>query len=173
MELCKSKTKKEDEEQEQENSRSAPDKIEQHVPPDDDEQQDEESREGEHLPMPTTSFSIPGSSSDPRVDFLPSSTVSIITVTSIGGLPIPLSSPKYPTIHDSTPSTNSNTNMGGNGFSCTRNTSAEPRPCLNITTLSVRSIYLLRQCFQDSVFLSNNLLPPLLPDFGECLDTDK
>ena len=161
VEHCKRKIKRKEEDvnvdEEQEHGRSAPDNVEQHLPPDDDVQQGEENQEVEDLPYPNTG---PGSSSaslssslctststNPRVEMLPSGTVRIInaTVATVGGQPITLSSPKYPTIQKpSIPSvkiTSSNANIGGSGFSCTRNTSAEPRPCLNITTLSVRSIY--------------------------------
>ena len=157
VEHCKRKIKRKeedvDEEEEPEHERSALDDVEQHLPPDDDVQHDEESQEVEDLPYPNTG---PGSSSslytststNPRVEMLPSRTVSIInaTVATVGGQPITLSSQKYPTVQKpripSIKITSSNTNMGGSGFSCTRNTSAEPRPCLNITTLSVRSMYL-------------------------------
>ena len=161
VEHCKRKIKRKeedvDEEEEPEHERSALDDVEQHLPPD-DVQQGEENQEVEDLPYPNTGpgpSSAPFSSSlctststNPRVEMLPSRTVSIInaTVATVGGQPITLSSPKYPTVQKpSIPSikiTSSNTNMGGSGFSCTRNTSAEPRPCLNITTLSVRSMYL-------------------------------
>ena len=153
VEHCKRKIKRKEEGvnevEEQEHGRSAPDNVEQHLPPDDDVQ-GEEDQEVEDLPYPNTG---PGCSSAPlstslctststnhRVEMLPSGTVSIINRQ-----PITLSSPKYPTVQKpSIPSikiTSSNANIGGSGFSCTRNTSAEPRPCLNITTLSVRSIY--------------------------------
>ena len=157
VEHCKRKTKRKeevvDEDEEQEHERSAPDDVEQHLPPDDDVQQGEENQEVEDLPnrnispgpssAPLSSFPCTSTSTNPRVEVLPSRTVSIInaTVATVGGQAITLSSQKYPTI-PSIKITSSNTNMGGSGFSCTRNTSAEPRPCLNITTLSVRSMYL-------------------------------